>query len=157
MLLTGEYTNKVDDKGRVLIPAKLRSLLLSNSVVATKGLDGACIALFPPDYFNKTFSFAISGDDGMGIFSSAGRMFTRRFLSSSQPLDFDSAGRLNLPQSLRSYAGVATRSEVTILGMGSYIEIWDTAAYEKFMAESEEGMTIAELGESVLKTQKGGV
>ena len=154
MLLTGEYTNKVDDKGRLMIPARLRSILASAQVIATKGLDGTCIALFPPDYFDKTFSFAISGDDGMQLFSREARTFMRVFLSSSQALDFDASGRLNLPQSLRTYAGVDLRSEVTILGMGKYIEIWNTARYNELLSQEEK--SIAELGEELmLATRKG--
>ncbi len=153
MLLTGEYINKVDEKGRLMIPARLRSLLSSSQVIATKGLDGSCVALFPPDYFDKTFSFAISGNDGMQIFSPEARMFTRRFLSSSQPLDFDSSGRVNLPQSLRSYAGIGLKSEVTILGMGNYIEIWAPEKYEELMGQSE--VSISELGQALAANKRG--
>ncbi len=147
MMLTGEYINKVDEKGRLMIPARLRTLLGSPTVVATKGLDGACIALFPPDYFEKTFSFAISGDDGMQIFSSTARKFTRRFISSSQPLDFDGSGRVNLPLTLRNHASIQLKSEVLVLGMGNYIEIWNPEIYEAFMEEDDS--SIADLGESL--------
>ena len=143
MLLTGEYTNKVDEKGRLMIPARLRSALTGSQVIATKGLDGS----------DKTFSFAISGDDGMQIFSPAARMFTRRFLSSSQSLDFDSSGRVNLPQSLRAYAGLEPKSEVTILGMGNYIEIWNPEKYNDLLNEDE--VSISELGEMLAKTKRG--
>ena len=153
MLLTGEYINKVDDKGRLMVPARLRSAMTGSQVVATRGLDGCCIALFPPEYFDKTFSFAISGDDGMQIFSPAARMFTRRFLSSSQLLDFDSSGRVNLPQSLRSYAGIDLRSEVSILGMGNYIEIWNPARYDELMAASD--MSISNLGQQLMREKRG--
>ncbi len=153
MLLTGEYINKVDDKGRLMIPSKLRSALSSSQVVASKGLDGSCIALFPPDFFDKTFSFAISGDDGMQIFSPEARMFTRRFLSSSQSLDFDSSGRVNLPQSLRTYAGIDLRSEVTILGMGKYIEIWNPEKYNELLAADD--VSISDLGEALAKNKRG--
>ena len=153
MLLTGEYINKVDEKGRLMIPARLRSMLTGNQIIATKGLDGSCIALFPPDFFDKTFSFAISGDDGMQIFSPAARMFTRRFLSSSQPLDFDSSGRVNLPQSLRAYAGLEPKSEATILGMGNYIEIWSPEKYNNLLNDDE--VSISELGEMLAKAKRG--
>ena len=132
MLLTGEYINKVDDKGRLMIPSKLRSALSSSQVVASKGLDGSCIALFPPDFFDKTFSFAISGDDG---------------------LDFDSSGRVNLPQSLRTYAGIDLRSEVTILGMGKYIEIWNPEKYNELLAADD--VSISDLGEALAKNKRG--
>lgn len=153
MLLTGEYINKIDEKGRLMIPAKLRSTLSTSQVVAAKGLDGRCIALFPPDFFDKTFSFAISGDDGMQIFSPEARMFTRRFLSSSQPLDFDSSGRVNLPQSLRTYAGIDLRSEVTILGMGNYIEIWNPAKYDELM--NADNVSISDLGQALVGSKRG--
>ena len=89
----------------------------------------------------------------MQIFSPAARMFTRRFLSSSQQLDFDSSGRVNLPQSLRTYAGIDLRSEVSILGMGNYIEIWNPAKYEELMAESE--MSISDLGQQLMREKRG--
>ena len=129
MLLTGEYINKVDDKGRLMVPARLRSAMTGSQVVATRGLDG------------------------MQIFSPAARMFTRRFLSSSQLLDFDSSGRVNLPQSLRSYAGIDLRSEVSILGMGNYIEIWNPARYDELMAASD--MSISDLGQQLMREKRG--
>ena len=89
----------------------------------------------------------------MQIFSPEARMFTRRFLSSSQPLDFDSSGRVNLPQSLRSYAGIGLKSEVTILGMGNYIEIWAPEKYEELMGQSE--VSISELGQALAANKRG--
>ena len=89
----------------------------------------------------------------MQIFSPEARMFTRRFLSSSQPLDFDSSGRVNLPQSLRTYAGIDLRSEVTILGMGNYIEIWNPAKYDELM--NADDVSISDLGQALVGSKRG--
>ena len=60
MLLTGEYICKVDEKGRLSIPSRLRTLLGTSQVVVTKGFDGQCLSMFTPEFFEKTVTSAIS-------------------------------------------------------------------------------------------------
>ena len=149
MLLTGEFFNKVDDKGRLMIPSKLRTLLASPSVVLTKGIDGKCLSLFSPAAFEKTVSSAIEGSDGMQFYSKVARQFTRLFIAPSQTLDFDANGRINLPSSLRSHAQLSPKSEAVILGMGSYIEIWNRDLYD----ELDQDVSLSDLAEEIAKAK----
>lgn len=150
MLLTGEFFNKVDDKGRLMIPARLRTLLASSQVVLTKGIDGRCLSLFSPAAFEKTVSSAIEGSDGMQFYSKAARQFTRLFIAPSQTLDFDANGRINLPASLRSHAELSPKSEAVILGMGSYIEIWNRDLYE----DLDSDVSLADLAEELASQRR---
>ena len=60
---------------------------------------------------------------------------------------------MNLPQSLRTYAGIDLRSEVTILGMGKYIEIWNPEKYNELLAADD--VSISDLGEALAKNKRG--
>lgn len=149
-LLSGEFYNKVDDKGRLMLPSRLRTLLAADQVVVTKGMDGKCLALFSPQGFEKSVSFVTGGDDG-DIFSSKVRAFTRRFIAPAQTLDLDSAGRINIPQSLREYADITPKCETVIIGMGQYVEIWERGEYENL----DNSMSLSELADEVSAERRG--
>lgn len=151
MLLTGEYFNKVDDKSRLMIPSRLRTLLSSDTLIVTKGFEEKSLALFTPEMFDKTVSYAVEGEDGMQIFSRNTREFTRRFIAPSQPLDFDKTGRISLPPSLREHALISPRSEVVIIGMGTYVEIWSRDIYD---ALSDGGQSLADLADAIAKERR---
>ncbi len=150
MLLTGEYICKVDEKGRLSIPSRLRTLLGTSQVVVTRGFDGQCLSLFTPDFFEKTISGAISGNDGLEILSPVARKFTRKFVSPSQLLDLDSAGRINIPQSLREYASISLKSEIMVVGMGKYVELWNREQYEELDGDE----SISDLAEELNRSRR---
>jgi len=131
-LLTGEYNNTIDDKGRVSFPAKLGAELNQDVLIATRGLD-RCLWLFTSEEWellkNKLMSSA-------SLFNEKNRMVLRRFVAPAQEVKFDKNGRISIPQSLREYAGLT--KEVTILGVDKYIELWDSKAYNEYLAASEE-------------------
>lgn len=150
-LLSGEFTGKVDDKGRLMLPSRLRSILGEDekSVVLTKGLDGKCLALFSIQGFEKAVEFAggASGD----IFSSNVRNFTRRFVAPAHTLDFDGAGRITIPLVLRQFAEIGPKTECMIIGMGQYIEIWERDKYESL----DDSMSLSDLADEVSKERRG--
>ncbi len=151
MLLTGEYYNKIDDKGRLMVPAKIRTALASEQVVVTKGLDDSCISLYSPEAFERQVKSIMDPEGGLGMFDKQSRAFTRRFIAPSQTIDFDSTGRINIPQSLREYASVSPKSEVVILGMGTYVEIWNRSVYEGL----DEDMNLSDLAEALISKKRG--
>lgn len=133
-LLTGEYNNTLDDKGRIAFPAKLRTEINQNVLIVTRGLD-RCLWLFTPEEWellkNKLMSSA-------SLFNEKNRMVLRRFVAPAQEVEFDKAGRLSIPQSLREYASLAQDNrECTILGVDKYIELWNSAVYDEYLASSE--------------------
>ncbi|MCQ2582317.1 MAG: division/cell wall cluster transcriptional repressor MraZ [Treponema sp.] len=131
-LLTGEYNNTLDEKGRILFPAKLRSAINQNVLMITKG-SGRCLWLFTLDEWEQ-FQSKITGS--ASLLKEKSLMVVRRFIAPAQDVEFDKNGRLSIPQSLRDYAGLT--KDCTILGMAKYVELWDSAAYEEYLQTSEE-------------------
>lgn len=133
-MLTGEYINKMDEKGRVMIPAKLRSALSSTHLVITKSFDNTkCISLFVAEDFEKTVNNAFMGTDGLQLFNPDVMRLARRFVATAQAIEFDGTGRILLPQAIRSYAGISAKEEVMVVGVTNHIEIWNKAEYDEYM------------------------
>lgn len=144
-MLTGEYRNTLDEKGRILFPAKLRQTLSSNILIATQSID-RCLWLFTADEW-KLVSAKLT--DAASPFSGKNRMVLRRFIAPAQELEFDKQGRLSIPQSLREYASLS--KECVLLGVYKYMELWDADAYKAYIDASEESFQGAaeELGSIV--------
>jgi MraZ protein len=130
-MLTGEFRNTLDEKGRISIPAKLREVLEDPSVVLTQGID-PCLWLFPPAQW-MTLSRKLM--ESSSLFNAKARLIQRRILGPSQEVELDKMGRVSVPQSLREYA--ALNKECVILGISSYIEIWDAERYQAYLKDSE--------------------
>lgn len=113
----GTHQHTIDDKGRLTLPAKWRSELASG-VVVTRGLDD-CLFIFP-----KTKFEAIATEiDEQGIELGDARVWARYFLGMASDAEVDRQGRILVPQSLRSFAGLD--GEVTVVGVMSRIEVWN--------------------------------
>lgn len=130
-LITGEYNNTLDEKGRVSFPAKLRNALDQNVLMITKGLN-RCLWLFTQsewDIFqNKLMSRA-------SMMNEKDMLVVRHFIVPAQEVEFDKSGRLSIPQSLREYAGLS--KECIVLGIAKYMELWDSHSYSQFLESSE--------------------
>jgi len=131
-LLTGEYNNAIDDKGRLSFPGKLRTSLNQNVVIITKG-SGRCLWLFTPDEW-EIFQGKLM--DGASMLKEKNQRVLRQLIAPAQEVEFDKNGRLSIPQSLREYAGLT--KECTVLGIAKYVEIWNAEAYKEYLAASED-------------------
>jgi MraZ protein len=130
-LLTGEFRNTLDEKGRLSLPARMRSELLSASLVLTQGVD-KCLWLFPPNEWEELSSKLMASTS---LFQARSRLVQRRILAPAQEVEIDRLGRISIPQSLREWAGLSR--ECVILGISRYIEIWDSGEYGNYLAEHE--------------------
>ena len=123
-VLMGEYNYTIDDKGRLNFPAKFREKM-GAAFVVTRWLDD-CLVAFPETEWQRITD----------ILRSKSMVKTRdiqRFLfAAAQEVTPDKQGRILLEPVLRSHAGL--QKEVTVIGVGSYAEIWDTAAWQKKQA-----------------------
>ena len=131
-LLTGEYKNTLDEKGRIQLPSKLRGNLSGNVLIVTQSLD-RCLWLYTLEEW-KNLSSKIM--ESASPFNTQNRLVLRRLIAPAQEVEFDKSGRLSIPQSLREYAGLA--KECVILGINKYMELWDAETYEKYLLENEE-------------------
>ena len=130
-LLSGEFRNTLDEKGRISLPAKLRGELPGNEFVLTQGVD-ACLWLFAPEQWNALSKKLI---ESTSLFAARARLVQRRILAPAQEVEVDKLGRIAIPQSLREFAGLS--KDCVILGITKYVEIWDAKAYKNYLATNE--------------------
>ncbi|HXD62828.1 MAG TPA: division/cell wall cluster transcriptional repressor MraZ [Lacisediminihabitans sp.] len=139
-MFLGTYAPKLDDKGRIILPAKFWGELESGLVV-TRGQE-RCLYVFSTREFEDLHERIRQAS----ITSKEGRDFLRLFLSGATAEAPDAQHRVTLPAALRSYAGLDR--ELTVIGVGNRAEIWDTKAWEKYYAEQEAGF--ADTAEEVI-------
>jgi len=133
-MLIGEYRHNIDEKGRLIIPAKFREEI-GNSFVVTKGLDG-CLFVYSLVEWEKI----ISKLKKLSFTKKDARTFTRFFLASASVCEFDKQGRINLVNSLVEYAGL--KKECTIIGVNDRLEIWSLDKYNSLMEENFEQLDV---------------
>ena len=129
-MFLGTHTPKLDDKGRLFLPAKFRDKL-AGGLVMTRGQE-RCLYVFPMDEFVKvTQKFQEAPTS-----SKAARDYMRVFLSGASDEIPDKQGRVTVPAALRQYAGLDR--DCTVIGTGSRVEVWDTAAWNEYLASTEQ-------------------
>ena len=130
--ITGEFRITLDDKGRLSLPARLRSALANKTLFLTQGMDD-CLWLYPSDEWKAMLKTIM---DTTNPFSSKSRNIRRRLIGPSQEVEIDKAGRIPVAQSLREFARL-TR-DCVVLGQFDYIEIWAEDRYRAYLAANEE-------------------
>lgn len=133
-MFSGEYSHSLDTKNRLMLPAKLRSAL-GEELVLAKNVD-KCLSLYPKQTWEE-FCRKLDSQPSMQV-----RAAKRFLIASAFETPQDNQGRILIPQKLYDYAGLA--KEVTIIGVGDHLELWDTAAWEALSAE-QNGEEIANL------------
>ncbi|WP_311678352.1 division/cell wall cluster transcriptional repressor MraZ [Sneathia vaginalis] len=133
MIFMGEYNCKIDSKGRITFPAKLREQLEGQNFVITRGLD-KCIDLFPMDKWNEKMKKL----ENIKTTDIKQRTYVRFLLSAATELDFDAQGRINIPQSLKTYSEL--EKEVVVIGQNGRMEIWSKSRWDSFMSDSLENI-----------------
>ena len=124
-MLVGRYLHAIDQKGRVIVPAKLRAQLGETFVVAAV-LD-RCITVYSMDEWDKLQAKLAE----MPI--SQARKLQRYLSSNADEATVDAQGRILVPKHLLAYAGI--EGEALFAGAGNRAEIWNPAAYEQSMSE----------------------
>ena len=125
-MFTGSYSNTVDEKGRVLIPSKLR-YSLGERVWLVKGVDG-CLNIFTQEDWH---GFASKYITNRTLKDEKSRLLRRFVFSGSSELEIDRQGRINLPQDLMGFAGI--EKKVVFAGCGDLVELWSAERYEQEM------------------------
>lgn len=119
----GEFSHALDDKGRIIIPARLRDDLQSHFVI-TKGLDG-CLFLYPMAEWGKLEEKIRS----LPTTNASARAFQRMFLAGALDVEVDKQFRVTIPPRLREYAAVI--KDVVLVGVSNRVELW---AEERWVA-----------------------
>ncbi|MFT3715463.1 MAG: division/cell wall cluster transcriptional repressor MraZ [Gordonia sp. (in: high G+C Gram-positive bacteria)] len=136
----GTYSPKLDDKGRLTLPAKFREAL-SGGVVVSKELDHS-LSVYPSEEWD-----VIAGKLSQASRNNpATRAFVRMKLANADEQKLDGQGRVNLSTDLRSWAELT--KECVVIGQYDHLEIWGAARWEAYQNEYED--SLAEAGSAAL-------
>ncbi len=139
-MITGIYSTNVDEKGRILLPSRMRQALQSQELVVLPGLDENHLMLMTPSYFEDRFSQAVLSSD-TAMFDSRKRSLIRRLIAPAVYIEQDASGRINIPLNLREKFSVVAKCEVTLVGTGFAIEVWNSDIYNKAMEDESESIS----------------
>ena len=127
-MFLGTHTPRLDEKGRLILPAKFRDQL-AGGVVITKGQE-RCLFVFTAEAFAAR---AAQQDEPT---TKAARDYRRIFFASAFDESPDRTGRVTVPAGLRTYAGL-TR-DCVVIGANTHLEIWEAATWRTYEAEQEQ-------------------
>ena len=124
-MFLGQYQHTLDDKGRLMIPARFRELLEGGAYV-TQGFD-RCLMVLTEPYFQQVYDNV----NTMNLADPNARLLRRLIFSNAYPVEVDKVGRVLVPQNLRQFAGL--NGEAIIAGQGDYFEVWTPEAWDEQM------------------------
>ncbi|WP_059170045.1 division/cell wall cluster transcriptional repressor MraZ [Bacillus sp. FJAT-27445] len=139
-MFMGEYHHNIDNKGRLIVPSKLRDNL-GEMFIITRGLD-RCLFGYPL----SEWSLIEEKLKALPLTKKDARAFTRFFFSGATESEIDKQGRINIPAPLLDYANL--QKECVILGVSNRIEIWSKQIWEEYFQESED--SFAEIAENMI-------
>ena len=139
-LFLGTHQPRLDEKGRLFLPARFRDAL-SDGLVITRGQE-RCLYVFPDAEFDRLYERMRQAP----VTSKAARDYQRLLLSGASNEIPDKQGRVTVPPPLRDYAGL-TR-DCVVIGAGTRLEVWDAQAWNTYLADRESAFS--DLSEEVL-------
>jgi len=135
--IKGQYDGTVDEKGRLLLPGKIKASLPDDILIQTRSVD-KCIWLFPKEPWDNLESKIM---ENSSLMKSQSRLLHRTLIAPAHEIIVEKTGRIKLSASIMKSVGV--ERECVILGLGDHIEIWDTKTYEQYQFDSEEELNEA--------------
>ena len=142
---TGEYYNTLDSKNRLSVPAKFRRALNpinDRTFVLTRGFD-KCLLLYPVSEWSKV-------EEQLSFLSSMKgrhRNFIRSIVRHASYLQYDSQGRIIIPDNLCSYANID--KEVAVIGVIKKIELWSPKVLDKLDRDSQDLSDFEDLADEI--------
>ena len=128
-MFLSSYENKLDKKGRVSVPSSFRAYLNSmgfNGFITYPSFNNSALDACAQDRIER-LSESI---DSLGPFEDKRDYFATSVLSESVNLNFDSEGRVSIPEKLLKHARI--KSNIVFVGLGKVFQIWDPNSFEKF-------------------------
>jgi MraZ protein len=136
-MFIGEYTNTLDRKNRVIVPAKFREILEHArepvGFYLVRGLEGCLYMYTSRQWASLKESLARMHEGTFG--NKRLRKFERLFFSSAVYCPLDRQGRIHIPEKLLRLAGI--KREVAFIGVSGRIEVWDAEGWTRFESESD--------------------
>ena len=129
-MFMGEFNHSIDNKGRLIIPAKFRSQLGERFVI-TRGMD-RCLSGYSMAEWDKLKQQL----EKLPMTKKNVRQFVRLIYSAAIECEFDRQGRVNLSKILINYAGISKKC--VVVGVSSHFEIWDEGAWQQYSEQAAE-------------------
>jgi transcriptional regulator MraZ len=125
----GTHNPRLDEKGRLILPARFREEL-AGGVVITKGQE-RCLYVFTTTEFQR-----IAGQlNEVPVTNKTARAYSRVFFAGAHDEVPDKQGRVMIPAHLREYAGLDR--DLVVIGASTRVEIWDPQAWAAYLDRSE--------------------
>ena len=137
-MFLGTHTPKLDEKGRLILPAKYRDELAEGLVITR--FQERCLAIWPVETFVEVAQAVRGASSSQQV-----RDYQRMLASGASDETPDKQGRITIPPHLRAYA--ALEKDCVVVGAINRVEVWDSAAWERYSAEKESAY--AEMDEEV--------
>jgi MraZ protein len=129
----GTYTPRLDDKHRLVLPARFREAL-AGGLVITRGQE-RCLCVWPVEGF-RAATEQLSAAPLASLTSKAARDYERLLFAGAHDEVPDRQGRVTVPQPLREYAGLVR--DCAVIGANTRVEIWSASAWSDYLAAPED-------------------
>jgi MraZ protein len=139
-MFLGTHTPRLDDKGRLALPARFRPEL-EGGVVICKGQE-RCLSIYPAAEFARV----TEGLKNAPVTDRRVRDYSRVLFASASDETPDGQGRIRIPPMLRDYAGLT--KDCVVIGANTRLEVWDSAAWQTYLETAEPGF--ADIAEEVM-------
>ncbi|UQX87197.1 division/cell wall cluster transcriptional repressor MraZ [Jatrophihabitans telluris] len=135
-MFLGTHTPRLDDKGRLALPARFRTEM-EGGLVITKGQE-RCLFVFPMTEFNRITGLLREAP----VTQRSVRDYSRVFFASASHEVPDNQGRITVPAPLRDYAGLS--KDCVVIGANTRVEVWDAHAWQSYLESTEQSFADAE-------------
>ena len=148
--LLGEYHCRIDAKGRVSFPAKLRKQLdrvLHDGLVVNRDIFEGCLVIYPKPEWDK-----VNAEMGqLSRYDRQHQLFQRKFMKGATLVELDASGRMLLPGALLAHAGLENgkAGDCVVTGLGEKIEVWSKDRFEQQVLGDDEDFDFGALAERV--------
>ena len=133
-MFLGEYQPNLTDGSRLALPKKLREQILGDEVVLSRGFEKCIFVYDKQDWLNES-----QKQIDNPITDSKTRDLRRYMFAAATDSKLDAQGRIIVPGNLLSYAGI--EKEVTVIGAGDHIEIWNTQNWNEYFENVSNSLT----------------
>lgn len=136
-MFAGEFSCKLDDKGRFAVPASLRDrfALPGNAAVRkavlVKSQQEPCLWLFPLPHWHALLEL-----QQQRLSEGESRLFMHYMVSEVLEIEIDRASRLLIPRKMREDAGIG--EDIVLLGMYDRLEVWSSSTWQQHLSQLEE-------------------
>ena len=129
-MFLGQFQHNLDEKGRLMIPARYRELLAAGAYI-TQGFD-KCLMVMTDVHFNEVYERI----NAMNMADPNARLLRRLILSNAYSVEIDRVGRILIPGNLRQV--IELNGEAIVAGQGDYFEVWNPADWYQQMDQLQD-------------------